>query len=60
MKSELDIMKLKLKAIDKIKEGLKREWREEDELDRVGYMNFYMGMKHAIEFILNESEFYEY
>lgn len=60
MKSELDIMKLKLKAIDKIKEGLKREWREEEELDRVGYMNFYMGMKHAIEFILNESEFYEY
>ena len=60
MKSELDIMKLKLKAIDKIKEGLKREWREEDELDRVGYMNFYMGMKHAIEFILNESEIYEY
>ena len=60
MKSELDVMKLKLKAIDKIKEGLKREWREEDELDRVGYMNFYMGMKYAIEFILNESEFYEY
>ena len=60
MKSELDIMKLKLKAIDKIKEGLKREWEEKDELDRVGYMNFYMGMKHAIEVILNESEFYEY
>ena len=60
MKSELDVMKLKLKAIDKIKEGLKREWKEEDELDRVGYMNFYMGMKYAIEFILNESEFYEY
>ena len=60
MKSELDVMKLKLKAIDKIKEGLKREWKEEDELDRVGYMNFYMWMKHAIEFILNESEFYEY
>ena len=53
-------MKLKLKAIDKIKEGLKREWREEDELDRVGYMNFYIGIKHAIEVILNESEFYEY
>ena len=60
MKSELDIMKLKLKAIDKIKEGLVREWKEEDELDRVGYMNFYMGMKNAIEVILNESEFYEY
>ena len=60
MKSELDVMKLKLKSIDKIKEGLKREWREEDELDRVGYMNFYIGMKHAIEVILNESEFYEY
>ena len=29
MKSELDVMKLKLKAIDKIKEGLKREWRED-------------------------------
>ena len=53
-------MKLKLKVIDKIKEGLRSEWKEEDELDRVGYMNFYMGMKHAIEFILNESEFYEY
>ena len=60
MKSELDIMELKLKVLDKIKEGLKREWKEEDELDRVGYMYFYMGMKHAIEFILNESEFYEY
>lgn len=60
MKSELDVMKLKLKAIDKIKEGLKREWEEKDELDRVGYMNFYIGMKHAIEVILNESEFYEY
>lgn len=60
MKSELDIMELKLTVLDKIKEGLKREWREEDELDRVGYMNFYMGMKHAIEVILNESEFYEY
>ena len=60
MKSELDIMELKLKVLDKIREGLKREWKEEDELDRVGYMNFYMGMKYAIEFILNESEFYEY
>lgn len=60
MKSESDVMKLKLEVIDKIKEGLRREWKEEDELDRVGYMNFYMGMKHAIEFILNESEFYEY
>ena len=60
MKSELDIMELKLTVLDKIREGLKREWREEDELDRVGYMNFYMGMKYAIEFILNESEFYEY
>ena len=60
MKSELDVMKLKLKAIDKIKEGLRSEWKEEDELDSVGYMNFYMGMKHAIEVILNESEFYEY
>ena len=36
MKSELDIMELKLTVLDK------------------------MGMKHAIEFILNESEFYEY
>lgn len=60
MKSELDIMELKLTVLDKIKEGLKREWKEEDELDRVGYMNFYMGIKHAIEVILNESEFYEY
>ena len=60
MKSELEIMELKLKVLDKIKEGLKREWEEKDELDRVGYMNFYMGMKHAIEVILNESEFYEY
>lgn len=60
MKSESDVMKLKLKVIDKIKEGLRSEWREEDDLDRVGYMNFYMGMKHAIEVILNESEFYEY
>ena len=60
MKSELDVMELKLKVLDKIREGIVREWKEEDELDRVGYMNFYMGMKHAIEFILNESEFYEY
>ena len=51
---------IKIKAIDKIKEGFKREWEEKDELDRVGYMSFYMGMKHAIEVILNESEFYEY
>ena len=50
----------KLKVLDKIREGIVREWKGEDELDRVGYMNFYMGMKYAIEFILNESEFYEY
>ena len=49
-----------LKVLDKIRERIVREWKEEDELDRVGYMNFYMGMKYAIEFILNESEFYEY
>ena len=60
MKSELDVMELKLTVLDKIREGIVREWKEEDELDRVGYMNFYMGMKYAIEFILNESEFYEY
>ena len=60
MKSELEIMELKLTVLDKIREGIVREWKEEDELDRVGYMNIYMGMKYAIEFILNESEFYEY
>ena len=46
MKSELEIMELKLKVLDKIREGIVREWKEEDELDRVGYMNFYMGMKY--------------